>query len=274
MDMELKNYQQYLDDLFNGGRLWRHRTLRTVLDEDSTEWNATTKKQKIEILTKIYNAESDTLNYFSLYNIIRDYRVFYLEEKKPHVVDRILPTLNYLLQFIKNKELENEINYFRDSDFYNPRDKYILKTFDPVITMFINDIKVSPHFFILAIMMEHPQLYELKTNAIPFYVTKFALSNLPKTEPHSIPQLAKISQDRIVEIFETEDLHDREYALRFYHIVQYINNHLDCDASNLWKHAYSDKEIFENLMQIPYMYPKKAERMIVFLKYFYKVLNY
>jgi hypothetical protein len=273
-DMELKNYQQYLDNLFNEGRLWRHRTLRTVLDEDSTEWNATTKKQKIEILTKIYNAESDTLNYFSLYNIIRDYRVFYLEEKKPHVVDRILPTLNYLLQFIKNKELENEIKFFRDSDFDNPRDKCILKTFDPVINLFINDLKVSPHFFILAIMMEHPQLYELKTNAIPFYVSKLALTHLPKTESHSIPQLAKISQDRIVGIFETENLHDREYALRFYHIVQYINNHLDGDASNIWKHTESEKELINNLLQLPYLYKDKAERITLYLKHFYKETKY
>jgi hypothetical protein len=272
--MELKNYQQYLDDLFNEGRLWRHRTLRTVLDEDSTEWKATTIKQKIEILTKIYNAESETLNYFTLFNIIRDYRIFYLEEKKPHVVDRILPTLNYLLQFIKNKELENEIKYFRDIDFNNPRDKYLLKTFDPVINLFINDLKVSPHFFILAIMMEHPQLYELKTNAIPFYVTKFALSHLPKTEPHSIPQLAKISQDRIVEIFETENLHDREYALRFYHIVQYINNHLDGGASNIWKNVSNKQELIQRLMDIPFMIEDKAEKIITYLTYIHGVIWY
>ncbi|MBX7226847.1 MAG: hypothetical protein K1X55_12515 [Chitinophagales bacterium] len=272
--MELKNYQQYLDDLFNEGRLWRHRTLRTVLDEDSTEWKATTIKQKIEILTKIYNAETETLNYFTLYNIIRDYRVFYLEEKKCHVVDRILPTLNYLLQFIKDKELKNEINYFQDCNFNNPRDKYILKTFDPVITMFINDIKVSPHFLILAIMMEHPQLYELKTNAIPFYVTKFALSHLPKEAPHSIQQLAKISQDKIVEIFETENLHDRDYALRFYHIVQYINNHLDGEASNIWKHAHSENELLENLLLLSYMYKDKAKKIALYLKHFYKATKY
>lgn len=272
--MELKNYQQYLDELFNGGRLWRHRTLRTVLDEYSTEWQATTVKQKIEILTSIYNEESDALNYFSLYNVIRDYRIFYLEEKKPHVADSILPTLNYLLQFIKKKELKNEIKYIVEDDFENPRDRQILKTFDPLITYFINDIVASPYFFILAIMMEHPQLYDVRTNAIPFYVTKLALSHLPKSEPHSIHQLAKIPQNRIVEIFETENLHDREYALRFYHIVQYINNHLEGDASNIWKNALTENELLKNLLHIPYMYKDKANKIALYLKYLYKATKY
>lgn len=273
--MELKNYQQYIDKLCNGGRLWRHRTLRTVLDEGSSEWNATTVLQKIEILTKIFEAEENDIdNYFTLRNILREYRTFYLEEKKAHVANNLLPTLTYLLQHIKNKSLYSEIAYIDDSDFENPQDKQMLKTFEPLVTYYMNDIKVSPHFFILAIMMEHPHLYVLKTNAIPYYVFKHALEHLPKSEPHNLQEFAKIPQDRIVEIFEEYKLHDREYALRFYHLVQYINNHLDGDASLLWKDVSSEEKLMENLLHLPYMYQEKAEKIALYLKHFYKEIKF
>lgn len=269
--MELKNYQQYLDELFNDGNLWKHRTLRTVLDEGSAEWNATTIKQKAEILNKIYEAEENNIdNYFSLINILREYRTFYLEERKAHVANNLLPTLACLIQNMKNKKLISELAYIDNHDFENPQDKQILKTSDPVITMFINDIKVNPHFFILAIMMEHPRLYALKTNEIPFYVFKYALEFLPKNKPHNLLALAKVTQDRIVEIFEEHNLHDIDFALRFYYTIQYINNHLDGDASNIWKDSTTAIQLLDRIMQLPYMYKEKAEKIVLYLKHIYK----
>ena len=44
------NYQQQLDKIFGKGSLWKHRTLRTVFDPFSSEYDNTTIDKKLEIL--------------------------------------------------------------------------------------------------------------------------------------------------------------------------------------------------------------------------------
>ena len=43
-----KHYQEIVDEIF--GSLYRHRTLRTLFDPNSSEWSDTTIEKKLEIL--------------------------------------------------------------------------------------------------------------------------------------------------------------------------------------------------------------------------------
>jgi len=75
------NYQQKLDKIFAKGSLWKHRTLRTLFDPFSSEYNQTTMEKKLEILTVIRE------NGMDLTELLDDYKEFYTEENKIHVVD-------------------------------------------------------------------------------------------------------------------------------------------------------------------------------------------
>ncbi|MFX8778222.1 hypothetical protein ABTM50_20380, partial [Acinetobacter baumannii] len=52
-------YEARLDRIFSKGTMWQHRTLRTVLDPYSSEWNETNFKKKLEILRKVIDAGED-----------------------------------------------------------------------------------------------------------------------------------------------------------------------------------------------------------------------
>ncbi len=75
------HYQQKLDTIFAKGSLWKHRTLRTLFDPFSSEYNHTTIEKKLEILTTIRE------NGMDLNELLDDYKEFYIEENKIHVVD-------------------------------------------------------------------------------------------------------------------------------------------------------------------------------------------
>lgn len=47
------HYQQKIDKIFANGSLWKHRTLRTLFDPFSSEYNLTTMDKKLEILQTI-----------------------------------------------------------------------------------------------------------------------------------------------------------------------------------------------------------------------------
>jgi len=85
------HYQDKLDNIFCKGRIWNHRTLRTVFDPYSSEWQDTTIDKKIEIL-KVINK-----NGIDLIKLINDYKLFYLEENKPHVIKSVEDGLKILL---------------------------------------------------------------------------------------------------------------------------------------------------------------------------------
>lgn len=75
------HYQQKIDKIFGKGSLWKHRTLRTLFDPNSSEYSQTTMDKKLEILQTIKN------NNIDLTELLNDYKEFYTEENKIHVID-------------------------------------------------------------------------------------------------------------------------------------------------------------------------------------------
>ena len=75
------DYQQKIDKIFGKGSLWKHRTLRTLFDPFSSEYNQTTMDKKLEIMKTIKE------NGIDLTELLIDYKEFYTEENKIHVVD-------------------------------------------------------------------------------------------------------------------------------------------------------------------------------------------
>ena len=86
------HYQEKVDKIFGKGSLWKHRTLRTLFDPNSSEYNQTTMDKKLEILKKIKENEID------LTDLLNDYKEFYKEENKIHVVDIADEGLEILLK--------------------------------------------------------------------------------------------------------------------------------------------------------------------------------
>ena len=62
------NYSEKMDTIFNNGLSWEHRSLRTLFDPSSGEWNLTTLSEKGEILNKV--AKSGV----SLNTVLQDYK--------------------------------------------------------------------------------------------------------------------------------------------------------------------------------------------------------
>ncbi len=82
-NMDNLHYQDRLDELFANGGLWKHRTFRTIFDPYSSEYSETTYDQKLEYLAKYINSG------LSLSDLIDEYKEFYIEENKPHVVNSL-----------------------------------------------------------------------------------------------------------------------------------------------------------------------------------------
>ena len=91
------HYQQKLDEIFGKGSLWKHRTLRTLFDPLSSEYNQTTMEKKIAILRTIRE------NGINLTELLYDYKEFYTEENKIHVVDVADEGLEILLRNEKSE---------------------------------------------------------------------------------------------------------------------------------------------------------------------------
>jgi len=87
-----KHYQDIVDEVF--GSIYRHRTLRTLFDPNSSEWNDTTIDKKLEILRKLLDSGK-----ISLDEIIIGYKHFYQTEltNKGHVVNSLQDGLVALL---------------------------------------------------------------------------------------------------------------------------------------------------------------------------------
>jgi hypothetical protein len=88
-----KHYQEIVDEVF--GSMYRHRTLRTLFDPNSSEWNDTTADKKLEILKKLLDSGK-----ISLEEVLIGYRHFYQTEltNKGHVVNSLQDGLAILLQ--------------------------------------------------------------------------------------------------------------------------------------------------------------------------------
>ena len=70
-----KHYQEVVDEVF--GSLYKHRTLRTLFDPNSSEWNKTTIEKKLEILNKMLKSDKITFQ-----QLILGYKHFYTTETR------------------------------------------------------------------------------------------------------------------------------------------------------------------------------------------------
>jgi len=68
-----RHYQEIVDEVF--GTRYKHRTLRTLFDQDAHEWSETTIEEKKDILNKILGS-----NKISFQQVITGYTNFYLFE--------------------------------------------------------------------------------------------------------------------------------------------------------------------------------------------------
>ncbi len=89
----MKHYQEIVDEIF--GSLYKHRTLRTLFDPNSSEWNETTIEKKLEILKKILVSNKITFE-----QLILGYKNFYKNElaNKEHVLNSLESGILILLQ--------------------------------------------------------------------------------------------------------------------------------------------------------------------------------
>ena len=98
-----KHYQEIVDEVF--GSMYKHRTLRTLFDPGSTEWDETTIEKKIEILKRLLETSG-----ISLEKILSGYKHFYLKElaNKGHVVNTLQDGLAILLNKTLNNNADNQ----------------------------------------------------------------------------------------------------------------------------------------------------------------------
>ena len=89
-----KHYQEIVDEVF--GSMYAHRTLRTLFDPGSYEWDETTIENKITILKTILAS-----NKISLDQILRGYKHYYSHEltNKVHVLNSLQDGLSILLNY-------------------------------------------------------------------------------------------------------------------------------------------------------------------------------
>ena len=66
----MKHYQKTVYEIF--GRLYKHRTIKTLFDPNSSEWNETTIEKKLEILKRILESNKTTFE-----QLISGYKNFY-----------------------------------------------------------------------------------------------------------------------------------------------------------------------------------------------------
>ena len=92
------DYEARMDKLFIQGRLWKHRTLRTVFDPGSSEWDSTTMKQKIEILKSVIESGEE------LDELIFDYKDRYREQNRQDIASRVQEAVILLLNFNLKEE--------------------------------------------------------------------------------------------------------------------------------------------------------------------------
>lgn len=92
-EQQEQRYEDDMDKLFSKGSFWKHRTLRTVFDPYSSEWDSTNYAQKIEILEKIINSGHD------LQGVILQYKARYMAQGRKDITSNVENALWMLLEF-------------------------------------------------------------------------------------------------------------------------------------------------------------------------------
>lgn len=72
----MKHLHERMDDIFANGTAWQHRTLRTIFDPASAEWNMTTMDEKVDILQKMQEAGE------KLRRVGMEYQRYYRDDMK------------------------------------------------------------------------------------------------------------------------------------------------------------------------------------------------
>lgn len=95
--MEEDYYEARMDELFGKGTMWNHRTLRTVFDPLSSEWEKTSIIRKCEIIeTCIQGGEN-------LSDLIMDYKMRYREQNRSDIANSVESALIAILTYKFNK---------------------------------------------------------------------------------------------------------------------------------------------------------------------------
>lgn len=97
------HYQEKVDDIFNG--MHRHRTLRTLFDCLSHEWESTTFEQKEKLLLTLYHSDKPLTFY------IEGFQYFYRNEvaNKAYAADYVPQSLRLLILNAKDEDLKKEL---------------------------------------------------------------------------------------------------------------------------------------------------------------------
>ncbi len=90
------DYEFRMDKIF-GIELYKHRTLRTLFDPYSSEWNKTAMDEKLKILKRIVDG-GEELNF-----LIENYKDRYIEQNRKDIANAAEEALCKLLAFsLKN----------------------------------------------------------------------------------------------------------------------------------------------------------------------------
>jgi hypothetical protein len=91
----MKHLHERMDIIFAHGRIWKHRTLRTIFDPASKEWDSTTMSEKITILKKLHVAGEP------LKNIVFEYHLFYKNESNSKdIMENVTQGLIQITEFM------------------------------------------------------------------------------------------------------------------------------------------------------------------------------
>lgn len=98
------HYQEKVDHLFKGD-LVPNRTLRTLFDSLSSEWEQTNFEEKESLLMKLYLSEEPISHY------VKGYQQFYRDElaNKAYVLDALHKSIRLLIMNIKDELIRSSL---------------------------------------------------------------------------------------------------------------------------------------------------------------------
>lgn len=85
-------YEERLDKIFAHGRIWPHRTFRTILDPYSNEWEETSMDRKLEILERAVASGE------SLQMLVFNYKCRYIEKNRKDIAGCVDTALARILE--------------------------------------------------------------------------------------------------------------------------------------------------------------------------------
>lgn len=111
------------------------------------------------------------------------------------------------------------------------------------IDLFLNDLNIYPHAYVLACLMDR-QIKAERAWKIPYIVCN-------KFETNRIDELAQIDIKKYISLFELEKIHrfNKSMAEIFYHAVVKIQNDYEGNASKIWKDKPSSASVVYRFLE-------------------------